>query len=156
MTSAVKPMRTNASANRASVEASRMSHSSAMSMPLPIAAPLTAAIVGVARASMISTSGVSGGCGPASSRITVSMRGSPQAAVTSSPAQNAAPSPVTTMARTSGHASASRSTSCNSSSMSNVTALRAAGRSSVIVATSASTSQRTSVVFLSMASPWCP
>ena len=57
MVSATRPMRTNAWAKRASVDARRTSHSSAMSIPLPIAAPFTAATVGVPRPSMTSTSG---------------------------------------------------------------------------------------------------
>ena len=64
VTSALSPIFTKSWPKRACSDARRMSHSTAMSIPMPSATPFTAATVGVSSASMPRTSGVIGGVGP--------------------------------------------------------------------------------------------
>ena len=94
---------------------------------MPTAAPFTAASVGVSVASIAPTSGVIGGFGAASSARVASIRGSPHAFVTSSPAQNPLPAPVSTMQPTAGSASASAKQWMSSCSISKVAAFAGVG-----------------------------
>ena len=138
--SAIRPSFTNIWENLACGDARRMSQSSAKSIPMPTAAPLTAAIVGLRHSRNICASGVIPGRTSLSHSRVASMRGSPHAFSTSSPAQNARPAPVTTTARTSASRSTSANASMSCSPISKVAAFNRSGRLSVTVATWSTTS----------------
>ncbi len=103
-------------------------------MPQPIAAPFTAAIIGLSHSSAAIAAGVGGcftcGCGGGPSRL-----GAAMISRTSSPEQNAGSAPVMTMQRTSMSACAVFSAFSSSAYAGKFSALRTCGRSSVIVAT---------------------
>jgi hypothetical protein len=135
------PRRVNTKPKRAAEDASRTSIGKVIVAPMPIDAPLTAAMIGFFRSWMRSAStpppSRGGVPGPSVGAVGSNAPAPPEM---SAPAQNARPSPVTTTARTSSSASISSSTARNSRIVRARNALSLSGRANVTVATWSATS----------------